>query len=296
MLRNVQGDDLNHRFREWQKRLNNSKCERRKAVDLYSGNAWSVIRGLLNDPKSKAACRIWVLSAGYGLVSCDEELAAYAATFSSREADSVIPTNLAEHSVSEWWTLLVKRRRRLGMEVASISDVAKLYPKQPMVVALSSEYLKAVEQDLLDARSHLKSADHLVVIAAGANKNGELKENYLPCDARFEHRFGRSRLALNARILRSILHKFPANQIHASVLGAHFGRILEKLPISKYPERESSTDETVREFIRRELEKNAKAPYTGLLRLYRSSGRACEMKRFRGLFRKEYVRMKGIRT
>jgi len=285
MMRGLRRDRLDRRFNAWRDRLRDDDLARTRAVDLYCGNSWSVVRQIAGNPSLRNKLRVWVISAGHGLVALEDPLAPYAATFSSRDPDSVIPSELSHHSVSEWWDLLVSNRRKNGAPVASIGDIARLHPKDPLVVAMSTEYLKAVAFDLEAARSALVDSDRLVIIAAGATKCGPLAENYLPCDSRLEHHYGRSRMALNSRILRTVVSDFSTGDIRASRLAGHFRPLLAQLPKAEYPDRRPSEDETVCNFIRRKLATNTPAGYTTLLRLFRRSGRACEQKRFRELFR-----------
>ena len=283
-MRNLRADDLDLRFREWDRRVSLENVERKKALDLYCGNSWSVIRQVAGENRTPSTLRIWVISAGHGLVAIDENLAPYAATFSPRDQDSVIPPQLPPRAVAEWWQLLVDGRRRVGTSVASISDIARLHPKTPLIAALSKDYLRAVAQDLEEARSAMVDGDRLVIVASGAEKTGPLRENFLPCDSRLEHCYGRSRMALNARILRSLVQEIPPKDIRASYLASRFGPLLARLPKATYPQRLGSDDEAVRGFIRHEIVKSAQGTYTGLLRQYRAIGRACEQKRFRRLF------------
>ena len=285
MMRSLRRDRLDRRFSDWSKRIRSETADRKKATDLYCGNSWSVIREMAADEKLPSKLRIWVISAGHGLVAIDENLAPYAATFTPRDEDSVIPPELSSHSVAEWWDMLVSGRRQDGTSVASISDIARLHPRTPLVAAISNEYLKAVAHDLEATRTALADGDRLIIITVGAKKSGPLGANFLPCDSRLEHHYGRSRMALNARILRSLVRDFPAKDIRAKYLSSHFAPLLARLPKAGYPERRPSEDETVRSFIRREIAKNAKGAYTVLLRQYRATGSACEQKRFRRLFR-----------
>jgi len=294
MMRKLRRDRLDRRFNTWSERLKEKALTRTRAIDLYCGNSWSAIRDIFTDPSLENRLRVWVVSAGHGLVAMEEPLAPYAATFSARNPDSVIPPELSSHSGAEWWKLLVTNRRQNGAHVASIEDIAKLYPEDPLVIAVSSDYLKAIAFDLAASRSALVHCDHLVVIAAGAKKNGPLLENYLPCDSRLEHRFGRSRMALNSRIIKSIVSEFPAREIRASNLGPHFRALIAGLPQSGYPERRPTDDRTVCDFIRRNISSDEKPAYTTLLRLFRGSGRACEQSRFRELFHREVDDNKAV--
>jgi hypothetical protein len=56
------------------------------------------------------------------------------------------------------------------------------------------------------------------------------------------------------------------------------------VPEFRMPVRESSHDSEILAFIDNALRSAPLASYTKLLRMYRDTGRACEMRRFRGLY------------
>lgn len=287
MMRNFRRDDLRLRFENWQSQLNHSGNQRKRVLDLYCGNSWSVVRNLCVDSEIGRFIRIWVVSAGYGLVGMDELVTSYAATFSKRERDSVIPRDLDGHSATDWWKLLVQHKHERGDDITSVTDIALRYPRDPLITVLSNDYFKAVSCDLECAASKMVDSDRLVIIAAGALKTGKLANNFLPCDARLEHVLGKSRMALNARILQLILAQFPPADIRATRLKSFFEPLLLRLPKSEYPLRTSSDDQTVAAYIRKELMARPDSKHTNLLKAYRATGRACEQKRFRSLFRRE---------
>src|SRR6266545_805920 len=88
------------RFAAWTRRLDAEKPSI-PAIDLYGGEHWQVARGIpgvLGD-----SARLWVCSAGYGLVSADSFLHPYAATFAAGAPDSVGETGT---EVRAWWRRL----------------------------------------------------------------------------------------------------------------------------------------------------------------------------------------------
>lgn len=281
-MSNVRRDRLDLRFAEWQRRLKAAKPPLKRASDLYCGNAWSVVRGLLDDPLLKDRIRVWIISAGYGLITPSDDLAPYAATFSAGHLDSVVPWQLNKHRTSEWWDLLTTKRKAA---TGSIAAIAKAFPHEPLIVAASSDYLKAVAHDLERARTALRDPDRLVIIAAGSRKDGTLSDNYLPCDSRLEHRVGKSRMSLNSRILKFVLTGTDPEEISASGLAIKLGKLLAQLPPAIVHNRRPRSNEQVDRFIRANLRKNPSCTYTRLLRAYRDRGNACEQKRFRNRFR-----------
>lgn len=269
---------------DWTRRFDRANVERIKAVDLYCGNSWVPVRKLYGSGSPGQNARIWIVSAGQGLLSAGTEICPYSATFSPGQPDSVIPAQFSNNGVDAWWDGLIAWRRKLRQRVSSISEIAKLHPTEPLILALSSHYLAAVQNDILDARNALEDQEALIVISSGSAKKGPLEESFLPCDSRFENKLGRGRTALNVRLLAAVLRKHTMEELRISHLRPRYEAMLKKLPDSSYPKRDASTDREVRKFIEMELRQDAKATHSRLLKVYRDNGRACEQSRFRGLF------------
>ena len=255
-----------------------------RALDLYCGNAWSVVRRISASDRIGTKVRLWIVSAGLGLVTPETPIPPYSATFTRRERDSILRDGDQE-GLGAWWALLVAWRRSERSEAGSIADIARRHPHEPLVAALSSDYLAALHEDLVKARGLLDNPASLVIISAGASKRGELAKNFLPCDSRLEHRFGRSRMALNSRVLEAFLNQHVGDGRTIRSVRDHYGEMLDALPASNYPLRERGSDDQVRRFIRARLAEDPRCSHTGLLRAYRDKGLACEQSRFRGLFR-----------
>jgi hypothetical protein len=159
-----------------------------------------------------------------------------------------------------------------------------MYPESPLLIALSAEYVSALENDLLAAREELADPDHLIVVSAGRRKDGPLAANFLPCDARLENVLGGVRASLNARIARRILETVPPEKIRMSHLRGVFVNLLRRQPPVRLIERQRMNDGKVIEFIEKALAESAFTTHTALLRALRERGKACEQKRFRKLF------------
>lgn len=277
-MRNVHGVRLATRVKDWFDRIGSVQIDRRPAKHLYCGSAWLPVTKLLSD----STLRIWIISAGHGLITTETEISPYAATFTNDHPDSVIPQSETRFTTSDWWMACASRGANTN-EPRTISEIASKFPKAPLIIALSSEYLKAVEKDLTEARSMLSIPDLLVIISSGAKKAGDLEPNLLPCDSRMEWSVGRGRSALNARILRKIVTE-NRSKLRSSLLRDEILRIQKSLPPANYPDRTQTSDDEVRQFILARIKAGGPASHSRFLREYRSTGRACEQSRFRSLF------------
>lgn len=278
--------ELPKRLKLWTQGLTDHSTKGIPAIDLYGGNYWSVIREMARSRTAFSHVRFWVISAGFGLIPVDRVICSYAATFSSNKPDSVLPDKPCRFTHEDWWIGLGEWHKQQGNPISSLTDLAKAYPSEPLIVGLSPEYLTAVYRDLYTAREFLHTPKHLVIISSGSRKKGPLRNNFLPCDARMEHVVGVSRMALNARIIRHVLSTSSLDQLNSVDLEKKYSALLHDLPSANYPVRDSSTDEEVARFIRQSLG-NGLPPSSGkLLRLYRDTGKACEQSRFRQLLLK----------
>lgn len=276
-------DDI--RLRTWKACLAESAVKWNcPAKDLYCGSAWAVIQTALTKVRQIANINLWIASAGYGLLGSEDLVAPYSATFTAGQCDTVTLERDAAGN-QRWWEGLTKRTSKTTRLVVSVAELARAYPTTPLLVGVSPAYLWAMTLDLLAASKTLVDPDLLVIISPGAKNAGVLTPFLLPCDARLEHRLGGSRSSLNARIVAYILNRFQANELRLPTLRKHFRNILVRSPQARTYDREKMTDKEVEIFVRKALRKAPGTSFSALLRRLRDSGKACEYKRFRQMFR-----------
>jgi hypothetical protein len=284
-LRSLAAESENNRLKSWLSRLqeldDKATC---MAGNLYCGDSWSSIQTAVAKFRKRDALKLWVASAGYGLLSSEDVVVSYSATFSAGQDDSV--TADRDPAMNQrWWNGLTKRSFQRSHSVASVSELAQAFPNTPLLVGVSPDYLWAMMEDLLAASRALCNPNLLVIVSAGTKKAGHLTPFLLPCDARLEHRLGGSRASLNARIVAYILNRFRAEELRMPILQKHFKNILSRAPEARTFDRKRMTEKQVEAFIRKSLQKEPEVAFSTLLRRLRDSGSACEYKRFRELFR-----------
>ncbi len=285
--RTLKAQTLPERFDEWTGKLERCGAQKIAAQNLYCGSSWAAIRRAIANWEQPEEIKLWIISAGHGLVSGTSPIAPYAATFCSRHADFVLGRERECGGIGMWWRHLVRWRRSINSDrPTSIEAVAKAYRNSPLLVALSADYFSALMTDLSAARRQLRNPSHLVIICAGAEKESELKQNLLPCDSRLEHILGRGRSALNARILGRILSDTLFKSIDSTQLGKTYSSLLLRCPPSTYPKRTRQSDEIISQFISARFKDDSQATHSWLLTEYRRTGFACEQSRFRDLFKR----------
>lgn len=288
-LRSVEGATIAERMGAWLERLRTHRSESIRVEELYAGDHWSVVRSLAGcTTGSGLPIRVWVCSAGYGLLSWASRIAPYAATFSPGQPDSVLRDDRARNDDSinqAWWELLAQWEGPAPGTPRSVAELVEAFPRGFFVLAVSLPYLQALGADLRTAVARLSDRDRFSVLSAGAGARGEPAGQFIPCSAQLQPLVGGARASLNVRLARLALQDREVEEPRCSVLQARFGELLRRQPRRAASARQSITDEQVKAYIRNALRQNARQRPSPLLSRLRRQNRVCEQGRFVSLFR-----------
>ncbi len=281
----LDGSDMRKRLRTWKERLRTAQAKEYPAENLYMGEHWSVARNIPQDAKDSGwNVRLWICSAGYGLIQPGTRIKPYQAAFSSNAKDYVARGSVSHAAIQSWWTgacsYVFPREANFPR---SLSALAQAFPRTPLIVALSADYLNAVSDDLLGVLECNFFKQYLSIISCGTRgEHHPWSDNLLPCDGRLSASLGVTLTSLNARVAR-FLFGFEADaepSIH------HMAALLSSIEVrTKAPvTRAQQTDIEVVRFIQARLKKTPLASKTRLLEEFRAAGKACEQKRFGELY------------
>jgi hypothetical protein len=277
-LDNIPGRETTQRVGEWTGRLADaSSAPLVAAQDLYAGEHWMIARGL-PDQVGRARARLWVCSAGYGLIPADAQIHPYAAAFSGGP-DCVLG---GVDGARQWWHALTGWEGPALNEPRSIRSLAAADPSACFLVALSASYLDACQDDISAAAELVTEPDTFIVISAGARFSGSIGAEMVPADARLQAFLGGTRQALNARIAAYLLSAGISSRAEATRCMTQL--LAAQPPVTRY-ERKKLSDQEVTDMI---IGRLAHAPGTSasrLLRELRDAGYACEQQRFSELHR-----------
>lgn len=276
------------RAADWLARVRSARGESVTAEALYAGDSWNIVRSLASDKTTAAPVRVWICSAGYGLLSPTSEVHPYSATFDRGQADSVAVGGLGgepREASRTWWRLLSEWQGPGPEGPRSIAELAQAHPRSPLLVVASEVYLQAVADDLREALALLAEADQLAIISAGTASLEGLNEHLVPCDARLQGLVGGARSSLNARLARLALSSLRGRRPCCSTLRREFSRLLAGREQGPTPRRHALADAEVKRYLREALEQDPDSRPTPLLRKLRDGGQACEQSRFATLFR-----------
>jgi hypothetical protein len=280
------------RFAAWREALATTAQDCIPAERLYAGDHWQVVRGLPSDAPASVTVRVWVCSAGYGLIALDTPVRPYAATFSTGHPDTVAPRG-GEFLATDWWNAL-SEWRPAGTTVRSLTELAAQAQSgsESILAALSEPYVAAVQRDLAAAADLLN--DRLLILSVGARADrlrrgsGEaarLAPHLLATTGALKEVVGGAMQSLNARLARQAVRVADEWAGDPGCLRALFEEWSHQAPPRMPFDRTRSDDVALREYVNAALREDPSLTYTSLLRTLRASGRACEQARFRALFR-----------
>jgi hypothetical protein len=254
------------------------------ARELYAGEHWNVVTSI-PDRVGRWTVKIWVASAGLGLIPIEKRIESYGATFANGQADSIARAADrigASDTKLDWWSGLTKRSR-------SIASVARANPASPIVFAGSPSYLRPLAEDLTKAVDLLNRPDQLFIASAG--KSSVLPDHQLNADARLTHSdfLGGTRLSINVRIAKWLVESAPSHKFDPHSVHAELESFSKNVPKLKIYNRTRVTEKQMRSFITKEFrdarrERRNVAPHSRLLRQFRTAGFAYEQKNFRALY------------
>lgn len=277
------GSDVQTRLRTWRERLKTVQAEKYPAEELYMGEHWSVVRNIPPEANDRGwNVRLWICSAGYGLIQPGTRIHSYQAAFTPGAIDSVAPEGRG--AAQSWWKGVCSYAIPDEQDIPrSLAALALKYPRTPLIVALSADYLNAVEEDLRAVLDQAYFERYLSIISCGTrSQHHHWKNHLLPCNGGFSASLGGTLTSLNARVAR-FLFGFKA---HIEPTVDHWTALVRSIenrtvaPKSRTPQ----SDAEVSRFIRAALRKTPPASKTKLLEELRASGKACEQKRFGELY------------
>jgi len=281
-LRNWSGT-VRQRFRWWRSAVE-GRTNLTPARECYAGDAWSQVTTAEKSPRHES--KLWIVSAGLGLIPADLRIPNYSATFVNNSPDSVATDRFGK---SEWWNLLVEWRRG-SSGIGNVSDLAGANPDSVFLIALSSPYIDVLRDDLIAARARLASPENMLIISAGVRNIPDLGDSLLPIDAKFENLVGGARATLNARMLRFIVENSTMKSLTSKKISKSLNVAAPGLAGIRSYKRTLLSDKEVTAFIRKKSKSISRPSASGLLRLLRDEGSACEQKRFHRIFRAFYIK------
>ena len=264
-VRNLPKVSLPERHDTWVRCLD-SAVDKRPLGLLYAGEAWRRVEAVQCAAVTAGfETRLFVASAGLGLVSASTLAPSYGATFTARHADSVA-SSVAENR--DWW----------GHFGAVSGDTIADLAGDATIVVLSEAYASALDTDL--TRLATTPGDHLLV--GGSRDVPGLTR--LRSDIGLRRVLGGTAVSLNLRMAEEWLRKLPEPKLTGSLSMNRWVTWADGMRRSERYNRKVLTDAQVLRFIHDVRRQYPGTSRTRALRMLRDSGLACEQARFANLF------------
>ena len=298
-MSSIQATSLDERAKTWIERLRKAPASRRNAADMYAGDHWKLVLKIPAAAGKDAKVKLWVVSAGYGVVGIDSPLKPYSATFIPTHSDSVVPMG-SSFTASQWWREITRRVPQQGLP-RRVTDIATLAQRDGgyLLLALSKPYARALAEDICAASELLPDRIALVSVGLSAASNGRegIGKVLLPVEARLKnvHQFRGAMQGLNARIAYNIVAKYKRWYPNTEKLRHLIRRWVQSAdPLTRY-DRKKLSDDQIRSYIRTHVNPARRRSKSLLLRSLRDSGKACEQGRFSRLYTEVIAGMSGRR-
>lgn len=251
-------------------------AERRRAHEIYSGNAWSHVRAARNMHPGFA---LYVASAGFGLIDADHMIPGYEATFSpgaERVADALRNSASAEAKHRDWW--------RTINDLFGHPRPFDRFQSARTIIAMGQHYMNSMEDELLEL-SKAVGPDGLLLINLGRHPlPPELEECRLPMSIWTELLANVVRSSVNHLAARWAIEQLARNETTDFESLRRIARELPKIPPRRFEDRTPIDDRGVASWIEIRLRQDPKLSRSVLLREFRAGGHRCEQARFAKLY------------
>lgn len=254
-----------------------------RASSMYCGRAFAEAW----KAKNEVSANLWIISAGLGLVSEDEEIPSYSLTVAKSDRDSVLRKILdAPFSPSQWWDGLNSSK----VTSTPLSRLITSSPDNIFIIALSQTYGEMIQQDLLSLQDRDLQRVRLIGLALQSVMSSRLQCLIMPYDERFDgpgslNPGTRADFAQRAmahfvtRIVRDLPDGHP--NIHANAVAQFLSQSVPR----EIPRRKRLSDREIMDIIVKRWNDSA-GNSSKMLRIIRDCENvACEQRRFQQLFR-----------
>jgi hypothetical protein len=271
-LGSIAGDPA-ERLARWRDAVEHSDGARVPASKLYQGQHWRRIAEAVDFTRSHGwETRLWVLSAGLGLVAGDSKIVSYSATFANGRRDSVWRGSAdgPRAGTLRWW----------WQELAD-DGLARLAASSqgPVVIVAGRTYVDAIAADLEEISSNRSSSSRTVVLSTGLDH---------PLGLRYDHRVraqvGGTLGSLNASLLRALARRPGPHGWNRNRMQDVVDRLMSMGAAPVSPSRRPCSDAQVRDFLVAVMGSTPGISRSRALRAFRDAGMACSQERLARIF------------
>lgn len=204
-------NSVEERAQLWLESLNNQP-KSTTTWDLYTGHYYKILNNILPINIEKS-----IISTGYGVLYESDIVTDYMVTYASHVDKPTKINQLKGVNYRDWHNTLCKKRNTLPLvDWVNKDDI--------VIVLLGQDYLKVIQEDLLDIYNKLSDKNNFIVISTSKTS---LLPNTLPIDASWRKWLGGPQNVMGPNILGKILKdNLPLN---FEKLNKHFLEVYKPL-------------------------------------------------------------------
>jgi hypothetical protein len=251
-----------------------------RAIDLYGGGVWGDLRTHYEERKKKGI-EIRIVSAGMGLLSPDDRVPVYDATFAPGSKNAIGGVRGTTARNREWWRLLGDWNGKWH-EPRSLYATVKQYPKAAHIVALPLDYMNAVLEDLRAIAAENPLWEKTILLAAPYSFADRLIPGAVEVPGDLYGALGGTRGTVLARAGMFVADKLVGESSDRnSVIAALQPLQAKTRPL---PIRITQTNAEIRRYLIKQLRADRSLGRSVILARLRGDGFACERTRFNKMF------------
>jgi len=195
-------------YQEWINRLSQSNIHE-TAMKSYKGGYWNVIKDI-----SSIVDNVYILSAGYGLITSDTYITPYSIGFKPDNEDYVGHKGF---KTNEWWNLINQNNK--------INKLIKDNPDDKFILYVSFSYMKAIKDDILE----VIDSPNLYIFSPDT-KGKEFKSYILNTNLKMRHILGGNTMNITALTIKYFLKNINLIGWDKNNINQHFNNITKNLP------------------------------------------------------------------
>jgi hypothetical protein len=262
-------------IQSWKKSREESNSQRYLTTKLYKGVGWKATVDTYNFLSNYDKTKLYIASAGYGLISHTSKITPYNATFAPRTSNSIDKFTGDKRANIEWWDSINQFRAE------DFSNDSYFF------VILPHNYLLATQNFI---KEMVEQYDKRVFIFRATKSEAiPFMQNYT---VEFDLRFNSFQTGtLSSLLSRAVLwlskevveYEIPFKH---HLFQEHIEEKMKNYTQYKMPKREQLSEEEIIKKIKNMIINDKITSASKGLRRLRESGIACEQKRFSTLFKK----------
>lgn len=254
-LKNYKKENVKKLSKSWMDNIINNSSSTLPAIKMYKGVYWEVVKKLYNNPKVN---KIWVISAGYGLINVNDNISSYNIGFKDKSLNSIKLNTLnpSKNVFSEWWDNITNITQ---------NKIFQLYdPNEIYIIYASYDYMKAIKNDI----SKIVSKPNIFIVSPDT-KIKQFKPYILYTPSNLRYILGGNKMTSSIKVVEYLVNNF--DEFNHNKINNHFKCLLNQanIPPQIRAKRKKIGDEEMIKYIK---EIGINSPFTSIFNFIRDKG------------------------